>query len=133
MIKRFKKLKQVVQTITNSAIQDIDGLTKPQHKKLQSWNLNSDEWQTLEMLEKALLPFFYATKLLSGRKYPTVSLNLYVYRNLKTFLSNNVIQNPKSKENFVKEHLLQAIHYHFDQKISEDQSLITLVIFLIQI
>lgn len=32
MIKRFKKLKQVVQTITNSAIQDIDGLTKPQHK-----------------------------------------------------------------------------------------------------
>ena len=49
MIRRFKKLKEVVQAITNSTIQDIDGLTKLQHKKLQSWSLDVEEWQTLEI------------------------------------------------------------------------------------
>ena len=109
MIKRFKKLKEIVQILTNSAIQDIDGLTRLQHKKLQSWNLNGNEWLTLEMLENTLLPFFMATKLLSGRKYPTLPLNLLVYRNLKQFLASNAIQNPKSKENFLKQHLLKAL------------------------
>jgi hypothetical protein len=127
MIRRFKKLKEVVQAITNSTIQDIDGLTKPQYKKLQSWSLNGEEWQTLEMLENILSPFFSATKLLSGRKYPTLSLNLYVYRNLKHFLTNNFIKNPKSKENFIKEYLLDVLTYHFDTKISSEQMIISLV------
>ena len=127
MIKRFRKLKEVVQNLTNSAIEDIDGLTKPQHRKLQSWSLNVSEWETLEMLEKTLSPFFSATKLLSGRKYPTLPLNLYVYKNLKHFLSNNLIEHPKSVENFVKEHLLKALNYHFDTKLTSKQKSISLV------
>ena len=127
MIKRFRKLKEVVQVLTNSPIQDIDGLTKPQHKKLESWSLNGNEWQTLDMLENTLLPFFMATKLLSGRKYPTLRLNLLVYRNLKQFLANNPIINPKSKENYLKQRLLKALNFHFETKISDDQKNISLV------
>ena len=104
MIKRWWKLKEVVQNLTKSAILDIDGLTKPQHRKLQSWNFNVSEWETLEMLKKNLPPFFSATQLLSGIKYPTLPLNQYVYKNLKYFLSKNLILNPKSVQNFVKEH-----------------------------
>jgi hypothetical protein len=127
MVQRFKKLQTVVQSLTDSNIEDIDGLTPALHSKLQTWSLNNSEWNTLGMLEEVLLPFFLATKLLSGRKYPTLPLNLYVYRNLKAFLSNNTLQNPKSKENFLKEHLLRALNYHFDEKISKEQHSISLV------
>ena len=78
-------------------------------------------------VRKHTFAFFSATKLLSGRKYPTLSLNLYVYRNLKYFLTNNLIKVPKSKENFIKEHLLDVLTYHFDTKISSDQMTISLV------
>ena len=104
MIKRWWKLKEVVQNLTKSAILDIDGWTKPQHRKLQSWNFNVSDWETLEMLKKNLPPFFSAIQLLSGIKYPTLPLNQYVYKNLKYFLSKNLILNPKSVQNFVKEH-----------------------------
>ena len=68
-----------------------------------------------------------AAELLSKRKYPKLPWNLLFYRNLKQFLTNNPIQNPKSKENFLKQHLLKALTYHFEPKISADQHIISLV------
>ena len=56
--------------------------------------------ETFEMLKKNLPPFFSAKKLLSGIKYPTFPFNLYVYKNLKYFLSKNLILHPKSVQNF---------------------------------
>ena len=41
MIERFRKLKKVVRNLTKMAIEDINGLTKPQHL----WNLNVSEWE----------------------------------------------------------------------------------------
>ena len=78
-------------------------------------------------LKKNLPPFFSSTQLLSGIRYPTWPLNLYVYKNLKHFLSNNLIEHPKSVENFVKEHLLKALNYHFDTKLTSKQKSISLV------
>ena len=91
-------------------------MTKLQHKKLQSWNLNGNEWLTSEILENTLSPFLplIAAELLSGRKYPNLPLNLLFFRNLNQFLTNNPNQNPKSKENYLKQHLLKALTYHFE-------------------
>ena len=75
---------------------------------------------------KHAFTIFIAAELLSKRKYPKLPLKPLFYRNFKQFLTNNPIQNP-SKENFLKQHLLKALTYHFEPKISADQHIISLV------
>ena len=130
MIKRFRKLKKIVQDLTGES-SEIDGITQKQKRNLELWQLSNNEWSTLEILEKILFPFFYATKLLSGKNYPTLSLNLYVYRNLSTFLTEGPSVSQKTKETLLKEKLLTSLEFHFENKISASQKEYTLVKFIL--
>ena len=57
--------------------------------KLNSIELNRNDWQLLVDIFMVLKPFELATKLMSGRRYPTVGLCFYSIRKLKHFLDNN--------------------------------------------
>ena len=78
--------------------------------------MNGNESLTLEKLENTVFLAAFITEKISN-----FALNLLFCRNLKQFLTNNPMQNPKNKENFLKQHLLKALTYHFEPKISADQ------------
>ena len=81
----------------------------------------------LRNARKHAFTIFIAAELLSKRKYPKLPLNPLFFRNLKQFLTNNPLLNLKSKENFLKQHLLKTLTYHFEPKISADQHIVSLV------
>ena len=61
---------------------------------------------------------------MSGKKYPTLSLNLYIYGNLKIFLNQ---ESNDEDEGLIKNHLLSSLCHHFDTKISKEQKEISKV------
>ena len=64
-------------------------ITGKQKDKLSSLELSSDEWAILENLLIIFEPFFQATLLLSGSKYPTSGLCLFTIRHLKEYLETD--------------------------------------------
>ncbi|CAF2036400.1 unnamed protein product [Rotaria magnacalcarata] len=57
--------------------------------KLISIELQNNDWQLLGHLQTVLRPFHLATKLMSGRSYPTIGLCYYTIRNIHVFLSKD--------------------------------------------
>ena len=123
MIKRFLQLKEIVKKIIDQS-SIIDGIKENQIKNLEKFCLDRNNWALLETLQKILLPLYLATKLLSGRKYPTLSLNLYILGNLKAFLNQ---ESNDDEEKLIKKHLLNSLCYHFDSKLSKEQKEISKV------
>ncbi|CAF2755421.1 unnamed protein product [Rotaria sp. Silwood2] len=62
---------QIVNDIIYSPQSHI-GLTIKQIKKIRSLQINQFEWKLIESLSNVLAPFYFATKCLSGRQYPTL-------------------------------------------------------------
>ena len=104
MIKRFLQLKEIVKKIIDQSL-IIDGNKDNQIKNLEKFCLDRNNWTLLETLQRILLPLYLATKLLSGRKYHTLSLNLYILGNLKAFLNQRSID---EEENLIKQHKLNS-------------------------
>ena len=73
-------------------------------------------------------PFYEVTKILSGKKYPTLSIGLMAYNFLKRFLSKFPIDAENNLEQELKTILLEKLEFHFSKKISNTQSKITKVI-----
>jgi len=82
MITRLEKFKSIVNIITKKP-ESIPGLTNSQKTSIASLKLSNDEWSL--SLIYVLAPFYKATKILSGRKYPTLALSFVIKKILHVF------------------------------------------------
>ena len=127
MLKRLFKLKQIVTMMTEKPSR-INGITAKQIEKMSKLDLTKDDWSTIQILIKVLEPFFEATKLLSARKYATLSSSFVVMKVLMKNLEE-LVQDPK--ERTIKAFIFEKLIYHLVEKtnITSDQQQVTLVIF----
>lgn len=76
-------------------------LTSAQRKKVTRLELTSDMWDILSSILDVLRPFYSATKVLSGTRYPTMGATLYIVRTLEQYLetqeSDQLLNNLKMK------------------------------------
>jgi hypothetical protein len=104
-------------------------LNNKQKTEISNLVISYREWILVDALIFVLRRFFEATKMISGRKYPTLSLAFAIKKMLLSFL--NTIDESQDTSIYVyelKEAILPLFNYHFDQKISEKQKNATLVI-----
>ena len=109
----------------------IDGLTEKQISKLKKLSLLSEDWKFLKILHFDLVPFFEATKLLSTRNFPTLSLAKFVQNMLMNFLENEssvkcFLSQSSSldvRENMLRSSLLKFMKVYFIKKISSKEKL----------
>jgi len=127
MLKRLVKLKDITNVITTKPTR-IDGLSKKQINKLKSLDLTTNDWLNIDILLNIFEPFFEATKMLSGRKYATLSMSYVVEKIL--FKSLNTKSNNENKtETTVKKYISEKLKYHLLEKtnITKEQTKIRLV------
>ena len=132
MTDRFCIYKPIVNQITNNP-ELIDGLTKTQKKSLNNLKLNNSEWIIIETLRDVLKPFFYATKIVSGKKYETLSINKIICSSIDAFLNGvDVEDNFEDKSDdeqiriqwnqFLKSNLKSKFnHYFTTPRMSQNQ------------
>jgi hypothetical protein len=123
MIVRFLHFKDIIIEITNQP-QRIEGLSKKIVDKISHCFLSQTEWLQIESLKKILEPFVIATKIFSGRKYPTLSVSISVRNMLQSFLEKI------EGSDFVigaKEILLASLNHHLNKKIKSNQKQAELV------
>ena len=129
MLERFIAISAIITDITLSPSIQI-GLKKRQYEKLRKSSFSRFDWLCLTALKNVLFPFYIATTLLSGSKYPTLSLSYPVLLALKTFLTiKNTNDDPL--ESALKELLLIEFKYYFGEQISWEQKRATLVCIII--
>ena len=126
MLERLRQFKEIINMILNDPDR-IDGLTVAQKSKLNDVVLSYTDWILIDALIHVLSRFYEVTKILSGRKYPTLSLAFIAQKMLENFLST--LQLSESLDVMeLKRAFLPIFKYHFEEKISEKQKEATLVI-----
>ena len=118
MLNRFLCHKDIIKTIVSSP-EKIDGITKEQMAKLKTFVFAHDEWDLVNHLHRILEPFVIATRVLSGRRYPTIGLSMLVCRNLSSFLQQNSDDDGISSR--LKKSLLFQFNYYMNGKVEETQ------------
>jgi hypothetical protein len=124
MVSRFIAISSIITDITLSPSIQI-GLKKQQYQKLRKLSFSPFDWLCLTALKDVLFPFYRATTLLSGSKYPTLSISYSVLTGLKNFLTTRKDDQPL--QNSLKQHLLTQFNYYFEQEMSWEQKRATLV------
>ncbi|CAF0817450.1 unnamed protein product [Rotaria sordida] len=118
MLARLWAGQQIVNDIIYSP-QSYVGLTIKQIKKIRSLQINQFEWELIESLSNVLAPFYFATKCLSGRQYPTLSLSYWTINNLYFHLTN---EKPNCHlENGLKNLLLDKFNLYFITNVTREQ------------
>jgi hypothetical protein len=117
MLVRLWAAQQIINDITYSSYSHI-GLTAKQIKKLRSLKNNHLEWELIQSLTNVLAPFYFATRCLSGSKYPTLSLSYYITENLFDHLSK---KSDCSLENGLKNLLFDKFNLHFKTNVTYEQ------------
>ncbi|CAF1447205.1 unnamed protein product [Rotaria sordida] len=124
MISRFVAISSIITDITLSPNSET-GLKKQQYHKFQKLSFSRLDWLYLSALKSVLFPFYRATILLSGSKYPTLPLAYHVLKGLKNFLTK--LKDDQPLENSLKKLLLIQFNYYFEQEIPMKQKRATLV------
>lgn len=126
MIDRFVNLREIAYKITTDP-ESIDGVTGKQIQTLENNQLSDNDWDIVFILHKVLNPFYEATKMLSGRKYSTLSLSYVIKKLLFEFL-NTKDSKDLANELLLKKILLKELTHHLNTKISDEQKNLVLVI-----
>ena len=95
-----------------------------QKEKLTSLELSTDEWAIIDQLVKIFEPFYQATNLLSGSKYPTIGLCLFTMRSIKEFIETDD-ENQSSIMFDLKKLVSEALEQYFHE--SDQQSSLLMV------
>lgn len=120
MIDAFLILREVIEKLFNNK---HTLHLRPLHiKKLTNFELTSDDWVMLSSLHIVLQPFFHATKVISGRDYPSIGLAFYLLVRLKLFL-----QQQERKDNLMVKHLKQVLLSKFVYYFESDNEQINLL------
>ena len=80
-------------------------------KKMVSIELQHDDWTMLGDIRTVLRPFDLATKLMSGRSYPTAGLSYYVIVKLHRYLLE--VKDDSVQVRSLKKSLLTKFEYYF--------------------
>ena len=125
---RLKKFKDIVNLITTQPSK-IPGLSNQQKASLIGLKLTIGEWEFVECILYVLAPFYQATKMLSGRQYPTLSLAFVIQKMLHNFLKSDREKEDSVNVFHLKQVILTSFEYHLIDKISNSQKNVTLVMF----
>ncbi|CAF2116919.1 unnamed protein product [Rotaria magnacalcarata] len=117
MIDSFLVLRQLIQKLFSYKHQLT--IQPKQVKKLADYELTSDDWNVLLVLHSILKPFYHATKVMSGRQYPSIGLAFYLLTRLKNFLQQND-RKESSMEKRLKQLLLKQLLHYFE---SDDEQM----------
>ncbi len=118
MLARVWAAQQILTDITYSPQSHI-GLTAKQVRKLRSFQNDHLEWELIKSLANILAPFYFATKSLCGRQYPTLSLSYWITSNLFVHLTKD---NPECPlEGSIKKQLLEKFNYYFNTNVTHAQ------------
>lgn len=106
----YKMLQRILlyQSILEKLYDELDslpGVTDVQRKKLFDSRITGNDWQLVQALRRVLERFDEATKVLSGQKYPTLSLAYAIIISLLHYLNN---RSSDSLENEIKDMLLDS-------------------------
>ena len=126
MLIRFLSHKDIITTIVTSPGK-IDGITKDQMSTLKTFVFTHEEWDLILFLQQVLEPFVIATKVLSGRNYPTIGLSMFVCRNLASFLQQDSSDSTILSK--LKKSLLFQFNHYLNEKVEETQRQYMLVSF----
>ncbi|CAF1509065.1 unnamed protein product [Adineta steineri] len=113
MLDSFIVLREVIQTLFY--FKHHLKINAKQVKKLSSYELSGDDWNTLTALHYVLKPFYHATRVMSGREYPSIGLAFYLLIHLKSFL-----QNHEKKENLLVKKFKQLLFKQYVQYFEND-------------
>lgn len=98
-------------------------ISKKRFDKLSSLELNTDEWEILSVVYKALEPFAEATNFLSGSQYPTIGLCLFAIRKIREYFDRDVRdENPLMAP--IRSFLSSALNHYFDEDSGQFQFLL---------
>ena len=97
----YKMLQRILvyQTVFEKLYEELHslvGITNKQRNKLLELKLDGNDWNLIQTLRRVLERFDEATKVLSGQKYPTLSLSYAIMSSLLHYLntqSNDVLEN----------------------------------------
>ncbi|CAF3982844.1 unnamed protein product [Rotaria magnacalcarata] len=109
MIDSLLVLRQLIQKLFNYKHQLT--IQSKQVKKLADYELTSDDWNVLLVLYSILKPFYHATKVMSGRRYPSIGVAFYVLTRLKNFLQQNHRKESLMEKRLKQLLLKQFLHY----------------------
>ncbi|CAF0868991.1 unnamed protein product [Adineta steineri] len=87
MLSRFLAINTIIIDITLSSNHEIR-LRKQKYQKLRNLSLSRDDWLYLSALKFVSCPFYEEIALLSGSKYPTLSIAFHVLTGLKLFVTS---------------------------------------------
>ncbi|CAF3342273.1 unnamed protein product [Rotaria socialis] len=96
-------------------------LRSEQVNRLIAVELNNDEWDFLSSLRFVLNPFYHATKLMSGKNYPSIGLAFHAIHKLKHFCSKDDTYEEKIKQ--MKKLLLAKLNYYFYDDLEQHEHL----------
>jgi hypothetical protein len=86
-----------------------------QKETLGGLELSSDDWAIVSYVIQILDPFYQATQLLSGSKYPTIGLCLFAIRNIREFLEAGADDEASIVAN-LKGFLLDSFNQYFNDQ-----------------
>lgn len=124
MLGRVQEAHEILNNLTYSPQSHI-GLTAKQIKKLRSLQINHLEWEFIRSLVDILAPFYFATKCLCGRNYPTLALSYWVTSKLFLHLTNKSPNSPL--EDGLKKLLLEKFDIYFNKNVTREQRCAKLV------
>jgi len=97
-------------------------ITSKQKEKLYELELSSDDWILFSYLIEIFEPFYQATEYLSGSKYPTIGLALFVIRNLKEYFEKEEDDDPNVVID-LKKFISTSLNHYFDENDKQFQLL----------
>ena len=90
-------------------------LPAKQKETLGGLELSSDDWAIVSHVIQILDPFYQATQLLSGFKYPTIGLCFFAIRNIREFLEAGADDEASIVAN-LKGFLLDSFNQYFNDQ-----------------
>ena len=120
MVDSLLSLREIIEKLFNYK-NHLD-IKSTQRTNLSRFELTNEEWNLLSDLDFVLKPFFHATKVMSGRQYPSIGLSLYLLTRLKNFLQ----QHETSQSLIIKrlkQLLLAKFLYYFEHDSEQMQLL----------
>ncbi|CAF1412013.1 unnamed protein product [Adineta steineri] len=119
MIERFLNYDDVINQVILDPRVITPKITLPMINRLKNFFLNEQEWATLIDIRNLLSQFEHACRLMSRRKYQTLSLGYLILVGLANHLSKPLIIGPETEiQRFLRESLYNTFCYHINDKIA---------------
>lgn len=94
------------------------GLNDKQVKKLISIELDKADWTIVEAIERVLQPFAKATKLVSGKRYPTVGISFFALTQIRDYLEDE--QSSESNDSDIVSRLKKLLIHNMEKYFEND-------------